>query len=242
MALGQNKTVTPETRLSNLETLSGVTPLTSPLLASPPAVDGITAFAGGGQGSAVALVGQVNRITVVASAGDSVRLPPSVAGLWVEIVNKGANPLQVFGAGTDTINGIATATGISQGINTNATYTCTTAGNWEVPLPMLWSSTPQTLTANGAIPAHGSHTYVITKAGVAAMTLAAPTAVTDDGNEIVVTSDTANAHTITATGLLDTGTASVNVATFAGQKGAGLSLLAYNGRWKVTAAVGITFS
>ncbi len=242
MAVGANKTIQPETRLANLETVTGLSPLTNPLIQSTPAVDNITAFAGGGQASATALTGQVNRITTVATAGDSVRLPASTAGAWVLIINKGANPLQVFGAGTETINGIATATGISQGINTNAIYTCTTAGNWEVPLTQLWSSTPQTLAANGAIPNHTSHAYVITKAGVAAMTLAAPTAGTDDGIEIVVTSDTANAHTITATGLLDTGTASVNVATFAAQKGAGVSLMAYNARWKVTASVGITFS
>lgn len=99
-----------------------------------------------------------------------------------------------------------------------------------------------TLGASGAITPSLPATYVITKAGVAAMTLAAPTAGTDDGKIIVVTSDTANAHTITATGLLDTGSASVNVATFAAQKGAGVTLMAYNGRWKVLGSVGITFS
>jgi hypothetical protein len=77
---------------------------------------------------------------------------------------------------------------------------------------------------------------------MAALTLAAPTAGTDDGLEITIFSDTANAHTLTATALLDTGTASVNLATFAAQKGAGLTLEAYNGRWKVLCSVGITFS
>jgi hypothetical protein len=202
----------------------------------------ITAHSGGGQGSAVALTSMINRVSTAAAQGDSVALPVSAVGLAIMIVNHGANPIQVFGSGTETINGIATATGISQGVNTTATYVCSVSGNWEVPLSSVWSQTPVALTTNGAIPPHVPHTYAITKAGVLADTLAAPTAGTDDGIQITITSDTANAHTLTATGLLDTGTASVNVATFAAQKGAGLTLMAYNARWKVLSSVGITFS
>jgi hypothetical protein len=64
----------------------------------------------------------------------------------------------------------------------------------------------------------------------------------DDGIEITRASATANAHTITATGLFQTGTASVNLATFAANAGAGLTLMAYNGKWIVIASVGVTFS
>lgn len=202
----------------------------------------ITAFSGGGQSSAQALTSMLNRVATVAAQGDSVRLPASAPGLEIMVVNRGANSMQVFGAGTDTINGIATATGISQGVNTAAVYTCAVAGNWEAPITSLWSTQPSVISASGAILPHTGHTYVVTKAGVAAMTLAAPTATTDDGIEITITSDTANAHTLTATGLLDTGTASVNLATFAANKGAGLALMAYNARWKVICSVGITFS
>lgn len=202
----------------------------------------VTAFAGGGQASATPLVASINRLATVATQGDSVKLPAAVPGLAVTLVNKGVNPAQVFGAGTDTINSIATATGISQGINTVAVFVCTVAGNWEVPLTALQSSTPQTLSSNGAIPSHVGHTYVITKAGVLADTLAAPTAGADDGIEITLTSNTANAHTLTATGLLQTGSASVNVATFAAFAGASLTLMAYQGKWNVLSAVGVTFS
>lgn len=93
-----------------------------------------------------------------------------------------------------------------------------------------------------AVNPHIQANYIVTTAGVDAMTLAAPTAGTDDGIELVISSDTSNAHTLTATGLLHTGTASVNVATFAAQKGAGVTLKTYNGKWKVLASVGITFS
>lgn len=98
------------------------------------------------------------------------------------------------------------------------------------------------LTTNGAIAPHTIANYVITKAGVLAMTLAAPTAGTDDGLIITITSDTANAHTVTATGLFGTGTSSVNLATFAAQLGSGFAIMAYNAKWLVLYSVGITFS
>jgi hypothetical protein len=93
-----------------------------------------------------------------------------------------------------------------------------------------------------AIGPHATATYVVTKAGVDAMTLAAPTAGTDDGVVIEVVSATANAHTITATGLLNTGASAVNVATFAAHAGASVRLMAYNALWYVLAANAITFS
>lgn len=104
------------------------------------------------------------------------------------------------------------------------------------------ASSTALLTTNGAIDPHTAATYVITKAGVLADTLAAPTATVDDGKLIVITSNTANAHTVTATGLFQCGTASVNLATFAAQAGAGMTLMAYQGKWNVLASVGITFS
>jgi microcystin degradation protein MlrC len=98
------------------------------------------------------------------------------------------------------------------------------------------------LTTNGAIDPHTSQTYVVTKAGVLADTLAAPTAGTDDGTVIVITSNTANAHTVTATGLLQDGSTTVNVATFAANPGASLTLMAYQGKWNVLSQNAITFS
>lgn len=93
-----------------------------------------------------------------------------------------------------------------------------------------------------AINPHVSGSYLVTTAGVDAMTLAAPTSGTDDGVTITITSTTANAHTLTATGLLKTGSASVNLATFAAFAGAGLTLRAYQGLWYVDKSVGVTFS
>lgn len=103
-------------------------------------------------------------------------------------------------------------------------------------------NTQTLLTTDGAISPSTPATYVITKAGVLAATLGAP-ATADNGKVITITSATANAHTLTATGLLQTGAgANANLATFAAQPGAGLTLMAYNAKWYVLAAVGITFS
>lgn len=96
--------------------------------------------------------------------------------------------------------------------------------------------------AAGAVPAHANGNFKVTAGSAQALTLAAPVAGTEDCNRISIRSTSAFAHTLTATGLLQTGTANVNVATFAAQAGAGLSLEAYNGKWIVDSSVGITFS
>lgn len=96
--------------------------------------------------------------------------------------------------------------------------------------------------ATDAIPPHTAASYVITTAGVDACTLAAPTAGTDDGKMIYVYSSTANAHTITATGLFQDGGTTTNVATFAAHAGAGLILMAYNAKWITVALNAVTMS
>lgn len=92
--------------------------------------DNITAHAGGGQASATALTTELNRVTTVATAGDSVKLPVSAPGLTIIVINHGANSMQVYGSGTDTIDDVATATGVSQMAGSNVIYSCTTAGTW----------------------------------------------------------------------------------------------------------------
>ena len=93
-------------------------------------VTGITAHAGGGQGSAVVLTGEFNRVDTVTTAADSVALPaPSYVGQQITVVNNAAaNSMQVFGSGTDTINGVATATGVAQAAGKMAIYRAATIG------------------------------------------------------------------------------------------------------------------
>jgi len=58
---------------------------------------GITAHAGGGNANATLLNGWMNTITTVATAADSVMLPPGYAGMEIVVINHGANAAQVFG-------------------------------------------------------------------------------------------------------------------------------------------------
>lgn len=87
-----------------------------------------------------------------------------------------------------------------------------------------------------------SGTYIITKTSAWTGTLAAPASGVADGTTIHLTSATAYAHTLTATGLYGSGTAAVNLATFAAYPGAGMTLMAYQGKWLVIYSTGVTFS
>lgn len=92
----------------------------------------ITATAGGGRATAYGIKATMNQVTVVASAGDSVVLPKSFAGMSCVILNNGANALQVFANGTDTIKAISGAVGVSQAAATCFDYICVAAGNWQL--------------------------------------------------------------------------------------------------------------
>lgn len=93
--------------------------------------------------------------------------------------------------------------------------------------------------ADGALTIENS-TVVVTKAGVCAMTLAAPSAA-QNGTRIEIVSATANAHTVTVAtaGFNDLGAAG-DVATFGGAKGDGLTVVAYAGDWYILHRTNIT--
>ena len=97
--------------------------------------------------------------------------------------------------------------------------------------------------ANGAINLKAG-VAVITKTGsLAAMTLAAPTAGTDDGKILVIVAATAFAHTGTnaSPGFNNAG-ASGDVATFGGAIGDSMQVVAYNGRWHVVSLRNVTLA
>lgn len=101
---------------------------------------------------------------------------------------------------------------------------------------------PTVITANGAVDPHTSAQYLFTKAGVAAMTLAAPTVTTDDGVTISLTGTTTDQNTVTATGLFKCGTAAVNLATWPAQAGGTITIKAYQGLWYVISNNLVVFS
>lgn len=113
--------------------------------------DGITAFAGGGQANAVPLSAQQSRVATVASGNDSVSLPkitnqtpneakPGSVGMLMLVRNAGASSMQVYGATPDTINDVATGTGVAVGAGKSALFWAhgfnqtTNVGTWYMVL------------------------------------------------------------------------------------------------------------
>lgn len=95
------------------------------------AANAITARAGGGQTNGTALVKTINRVTVVATAADSVKLPQSVAGMMVVVVNAdSADALAVFPFLGDKINALAANAVLSVAANKTIIFFCAVAGTW----------------------------------------------------------------------------------------------------------------
>lgn len=106
--------------------------------------------------------------------------------------------------------------------------------------------TRQTVTlaaADGAVTAKDG-LVVITKATAAALTIADPTAVTDDGKVLKIISRTAAAHTLdnSAGSGFNAGGAGSDVGTFGGAIGDGLELVADNGKWLVAYLRNVTLA
>lgn len=96
--------------------------------------------------------------------------------------------------------------------------------------------------ADGAISLKDGVVF-ITKAGVAALTLADPTDVTDDGKVLHFISKTANAHTVTIAGGLNGAGSGADVGTFGAAAGNRFSVIAHGGKWwSFDVAVNVTFA
>jgi len=96
---------------------------------------GITAHAGGTQAAALALsaTASVHNVTVVGSAADSVKLPLATGSgniHWVKN-SAAANSLQLYGSGTDTIDAVATATGVAIAAGKSRMVVDIAAGLWQ---------------------------------------------------------------------------------------------------------------
>lgn len=107
-------------------------------LSTKPAT-GLTA-AGTTRADALALTSQFNNLTT-AAASTGVVLPSAATvgvGGWVDVFNGGANPAQVYAAGSDTIDGTAGATGVPLTNAKRCRYSVTAAltfisAQWGVP-------------------------------------------------------------------------------------------------------------
>lgn len=95
------------------------------------AVNGLTAHAGGGQGSATALPASINRVSTVATGGDSVILPVSAPGMQIIVANAtAATSMNVFPASGEQINAAGANAAFAVAGAKTATFFCTQAGQW----------------------------------------------------------------------------------------------------------------
>ncbi len=94
------------------------------------ATTGLTAKAGGGQSGATALTGNINRVTAVATAGDSAILPAAVAGRTVSVFNASANSLNVFPQTGESIGTGAANAAFAVAGGKGALFLASSAGVW----------------------------------------------------------------------------------------------------------------
>jgi hypothetical protein len=92
---------------------------------------GIVAFPGGGQTDATQLTATFNEVTTVASAGDSVKLLPAIAGTKQTVKNDGANDLAVFPSLGDTIDDGTPNASITIAPGCSVTFEAISNTNWE---------------------------------------------------------------------------------------------------------------
>jgi hypothetical protein len=98
-------------------------------------VDGLTAHAGGGQGSATPCTAMFNRFTTVATAADSGVLPASAAGMCITVTNAAAsNSMNVYPASGDAINALGANAAYALAAGKTAEFVCMTAGQWHAIL------------------------------------------------------------------------------------------------------------
>jgi hypothetical protein len=97
--------------------------------------EAITATPGGTQAAGVQLVSRYNRVSVCATGGDSVVLPPMAADLIIWVANDGAAALNVFPFLGQSIAAAAVNAAFSVTIGKPALFVGTgTPGKWFVML------------------------------------------------------------------------------------------------------------
>jgi hypothetical protein len=144
-ALASNLSVASLTGTQTFGTVTATGPVTAAGLTissgyiQESTTDNVTAHSGGGQTSAVQITTGLFRVTTVAAGADSVKLPPSVAGMQVTVINAAAsNAMNVFpsaaGTTTETINALSANAAFSVAANKACTFFCVTAGQWQSQL------------------------------------------------------------------------------------------------------------
>ncbi len=99
---------------------------------------------------------------------------------------------------------------------------------------------PQSVVANGTLTGHQAGTWVFNGTAAKTITLTAPTGTTDDGKVLTIISNSSFANVVTGSGLILDGSSVNTTATFTALAGAGIQLMAYQGKYLVLSKVNIT--
>ena len=143
--------------------------------------DSISA-AGTTQGGATALTTSYNVVTTVA-ANSGVVLPTATAGLICVVVNRGANALSVYPAGSAAIDGAGASTAVLVGVGSSATYEAVSVGQWyTVGVPVVAGTATSVTYGNGSVAVNntgatslaGTANQVAVSASTGAITLSTP--------------------------------------------------------------------
>src|SRR5262249_21382251 len=102
----------------------------------------------------------LNRITTVATAGDSAKLPAATAGKTVIVQTAAALAPDVFPQTGEAINNLATNGALRQPANTTAGYPSEVAGTWNVQLPVRGAKYTKNTTSGATTAAAGDLTGI----------------------------------------------------------------------------------
>jgi len=159
----------------------------------PSAVTVVTANPGGGQANAALLGPDFNQVSVVATIATS----PIV--VWV--ANPTTKSMQVYGTGTDTINGVAAGTGVPQLGGSIIPYVADGVGTWVADVAIGFSGGLPTVSSTNGIAATASGTQstsVLLGSAINRVTTVTTTAdsvllpLSTAGMQLIVTNATSN--------------------------------------------------
>lgn len=109
----------------------------------------VVAFATGGQASATQITKDVNRLTTVATNGDSVKLPAGTPGMEIFIQNDGVANANIFPATGEFIDAGAANAAVSMTAGSNAKFICVDTGIWKSQAGSGGGGTSSPLTTKG---------------------------------------------------------------------------------------------
>lgn len=232
------------------QTIGGVKTLTS-----VPVVDPSTGTAGGIDMKSTTDSLGTFRLVAADSAGDTVTTVTHASQSGARtytIPDAGASASFMMAAGTNTLAGatgtnilaltdnLADAYSVKEGSNSYLKF-ITTNNAERVVLGKELVRLGSAASADGAI-TQKEGLVAVTKAGACAMTIADPTATTDDFKVLTIISATAQAHTLDNSGGsgFNAAGAGGDVGTFGGAIGDGITLMAYQGKWLIVSKVNVT--